>query len=151
MRSTEILPLYADRTFKLDKKHIESRIDASGIKNLGAWDRDLLLKLFVPVVGANTVYTFKSKYKILENIDETEGVYGEYLIIEVDSNGTIKDALLYEDGPKQGPIFFSLFRGSNNKLHLKDLKNILQLNLVCPYESFDRIHKGNAVIVTSIQ
>jgi hypothetical protein len=149
--STETLPLYKDRTFELDKKHIDSKIDVSDIKNLKAWDRDLLLRLFVPAAGVNTVYTFKSKYKIPQNIDETEGVYDEYLIIEVDSNGTIKDTLLYEDGPKQGPIFWSLFRGSNNKLPLKDLKNISQLNLVCPYESFDRIHKGKAVITASTQ
>jgi hypothetical protein len=142
--SAEGFPLYENRAFELNEKSQNAKIDFSLIENLGPWDQDLLLRLFVPIAGENTVYSYKSEYCIPPNIDETEGVYLEYLIIEVGPNGIIKEALLYEGGPKQGPLFWSLFRASNLDLHLKDFSDISQLNLVCPYETLDRIHKGNA-------
>lgn len=130
-------PLYEDRLFTLEKEYPNSKIDFAHIKKLKPWDENLLLKLFVPVTGENTVYTYKTKYSIPKNIDEAEGDYEEYLIVEVDPMGEVVESLLYEGGPKQGPIFWNLFRGSKPKISIKHLSDLSQLNLPSSFPSHD--------------
>jgi hypothetical protein len=146
--SNVVFPLYEERVFELEKKYTNSTINNSLIENLKPWDQELLLKLFIPLVGANTVYTYKTKYSIPKNIDETEGDYDEYLIVEVEANGTIVNSLLYEGGPKQGPIFWYLFQGANTGTPIHELGSLAQLNLVCPFSSRgeDLLHNGNGRI-----
>lgn len=147
--SEAVLPLYEDRVFEQDKVSVDSRIDISSIDKLEPWNKDLLLKLFAAEAGTNTVYTYKSTYRILENIDGTGGAYDEYLIVEANKEGVIKEALLYDGGPKQGPLFHSLYRASKSNLHIKDLNNTSQFKFVCPYESGDRNYYGSARINNS--
>ena len=146
---SDMPPIYVDRVYEQDEVYLNSKIDVSLIKELDPWDKDILLRLFVPSAGTNMVYTYKSKYHIPQNIDGTEGVYNEYLILELNPNGGIAEALLYEDGPKQGPLFHSLFRAADPNLNINDLKRTSQLHFVCPYDSFDKNYYGDARIISS--
>jgi len=145
----EVPPLYEDRVFQQDGMFIDSKINISLIEKLEPWNEELLLELFEPIAGTNTVYTYKSKYRIPENIDGTEGVYDEYLIVETGLDGEIEEALLYQGGPKQGPLFHYLFRASKPNLGIKDLDNTSKLNFVCsPHESLASDYYGDARIVS---
>ncbi len=145
----EVPPLYEDRVFVQDGIFGQSKINISMIEQLKPWDKGLLMSLFEPIAGTSTVYTYKSTYRIPENIDGTEGVYDEYLIVEAADGGRIQEALLYEGGPKQGPLFHSLYRDSEPDFHMIDLKNTSQFDFICPYESFDRTYNGDARVVSA--
>ena len=145
----EVFPLYEDRVFQQDGVFSESKIDIALINQLEPWNEELLLRLFEPIAGKKIVYTYKSKYRIPENIDGTEGVYDEYLIVETSLNGEIEEAILYQGGPKQGPVFHYLFRTSEPNLGIKNLSNTSKLDFVCcPDDSLGFDYYSDARIVS---
>ncbi|QQL44418.1 hypothetical protein [Sulfuriroseicoccus oceanibius] len=145
----EAWPLYEDRVFQQEGVFSESKINIALIEQLEPWNEELLLRLFEPVAGTKIVYTYKSTYRIPENIDGTEGVYDEYLIVETSLDGEIEEALLYQGGPKQGPVFHYLFRASEPNQGIKNLSNTSKLKFVCcPYDSFGFDYFVDARIVS---